>query len=128
MPALPKWTALPATFDLLEARMLNVTEYPLSSSQGKARCDVTIGTNAPVVDPHDWRTWRTGTFMASYDGRVESWPLQIRRCAACDGIEVRIVRQGRYVPSLLRQRRVFKVRPRPIEDELVGWYHGSPQH
>ena len=127
MPALPKWTALPSRFDLLEARMLNVVEYPVPDSQGRARCDQAIGTNASVADPHEWHRWRTGTFMAAYDGRLESWPLQIRRCAACAGLEVRIVRKGSYIPSRLRARRVFKVRPQPIEDEVVGWYHGQPQ-
>lgn len=127
MPALPKWTALPARFDLLEARMLNVTQYPVPDSQGKARCDQTIGTNELIADPHDWRKWRTGTFMASYGGRVEPWPLQIRCCTRCRGLEVRIVRQGAYIPSRIRQRRVFRVRPQPIEDEVVGWYNPPPQ-
>ena len=127
MPALPKSSALPARFDLLETRMLGVTEYPVPASDGRARCNQSFGTNALVADPHDWRRWRIGTFVASYDQRIERWPLQLRRCTACEAIEVRIVRAGTYIPSVRRARRVFKVRPQPVEDEVIGWYHGSPK-
>jgi hypothetical protein len=121
MPSLPAWTALPVSLDLFLGRMLNVSEFPVIS-QGRARCQtVLIADKAP--DPHDWQLWRTGQFLAHYDGRFEQWPVYLRRCAACKSVEVR--REGwRQVIDSTRPRRVKPRNPGPA-DELLGWYQGE---
>ena len=122
---LPKWTALPGNLDALLARLEGVRTYPVPASQGQGRCD--MGLMKPEApDPHDWHLWRTGTFLAFYDQRPTRWSLQLRECSRCEAIEVREVRPGGYVPSARRAQRVFKVRPHPVEDEVIGWYHGNP--
>ncbi|MGI8792074.1 MAG: hypothetical protein ACR2H3_02670 [Acidimicrobiales bacterium] len=119
MPSLPAWTALPASLDLLLNRMLNVREYPVFS-QGRARCEtVLLVDNA--TDPHDWQLWRTGNFLASYDGRVEQWPVYLRRCAACKSVEVR--REGWRQTIRSNKPRAITRTP-GAADELLGWYQG----
>ena len=123
MPTLPAWTALPATLDLLLGRMLDVREYP-TFNQGRARCDIAIVADfAP--DPHDWQLWRTGAFLAQYDGQFQQWPVYLRRCSACKSVEVRRdgargVIQSRSKPV----RDVVRKRTPGAADELLGWYQG----
>jgi hypothetical protein len=121
---LPKWTALPANLDALLARLENVRSYPVPSNQGQGRCD--MGLMQPEApDPHDWHLWRTGSFLTFYADRPARWQLELRECARCAAIEIREVRKGAFIPSARRARSVFKVRPQPREDEVLGWYHGS---
>ncbi len=120
MPSLPAWTALPSTLDLLLNRLLDVREYPVVS-QGRARCEtVLIADNAP--DPHDWQLWRTGNFLASYDGRFEQWPVYLRRCATCKSVEVR--REGLSSYWVHMVTKVGGHMTRGPDDELLGWYQG----
>lgn len=116
MPS-PLWTALPPRLDLLLGRMLDVQEYPVIGPS-KARCGVSlIVERAP--DPHDWRLWRTGTFLASYDARLLRWPLYLRRCAACSAIEVRKEGDSVYVASARKGKTTRTPGP---ADVLLGWY------
>jgi hypothetical protein len=120
MPTLPAWTALPATLDLFINRMLDVHEYPVVN-QGRARCSMSlIADKAP--DPHDWQLWRTGTFLASIDGRFETWPVYLRLCSSCKSVEVRREGWSQVIDST-RPRRVRPRTPGPA-DELLGWYQG----
>lgn len=122
MPLPPRWTALPATLDVLLARMVDVQCYPEVSGDGRAQCAMRIRTDfAP--DPHDWRLWRTGTFAASYLNRTQLWRLRLRRCTACRGIEVREERWRPYMPSIRSRRRVSYQPSR--EEELLGYYRGG---
>lgn len=120
MPTLPVWTALPVSLDLFLARMLDVHEYPVRE-QGKARCEsVLLSDLAP--DPHDWQLWRTGRFLAHHAGRVQEWPVYLRRCSKCKSVEVR--REGwRGTIASVRPNRPIKRIPGPA-DELLGWYQG----
>lgn len=121
---LPKWTALPGNLDALLARLEGTKTFPVPTSQGQGRCD--MGLMQPdAPDPHYWHLWRTGTFLAFYDRRPVRWSLQLRECSRCSAIEVRVVRPGLVIRSARRAQRVFGVRPQPVEDEVVGWYHGT---
>lgn len=120
MPSLPAWTALPVSLDLFLTRMLGVREYPVIA-QGKARCQtVLIADHAP--DPHDWQLWRTGRFLAQYDGRFEQWPVYLRRCSSCRSVEVRRQGWSETIGSARPNRPITRT-PGPA-DELLGWYQG----
>lgn len=123
MPTLPAWTALPVTLDLLLARMLHMREYPIVD-HGRARCSTALlAEKAP--DPHDWQLWRTGTFVARYDGRLEQWPVYLRRCSACRSVEVRKEGQRGIVTSATQPiRRGMTKRTPGAADVLLGWYQG----
>jgi hypothetical protein len=123
MPALPLWTALPRDlFQFLE-RMTDTTQYPVVD-QGKSRCTaVLLADGAP--DPHDWQLWRTGTFVATYDQRIERWPVYLRMCAACRSVEVRKEGMRGTVSSAIQPvRRGMTKRTPGAADVLLGWYQG----
>lgn len=120
MPSLPLWTALPHTLDALLARMVDVRLYPVVPGEGRARCDTRLlGDKAP--DPHDWRLWRTGSFLADYANELQTWPVYLRRCTACAAVEVR--KEG-WRGTVWSARSVgIKRTPGPA-DVLLGWYQG----
>ena len=120
MPSLPAWTALPASLDLFLGRMLDIREHPVIE-RGKARCDTTIQADL-APDPHDWQLWRTGRFLAHYQGHYEQWPVYLRRCSRCKSVEVR---RGGWRETIASARPGHAIRRTPGNaDELLGWYQG----
>lgn len=121
MPAPPLWVALPRTLDLLLGRMTAVREYPVPTDSA-ARCDMALlDEHAP--DPHDWFLWRTGTFVASYEGQADPWPVYLRRCPACRSVEVRKEGWRERIASIRPSRNGMKRTP-GAADVLLGWYQG----
>ncbi len=119
-PAIPLWTALPKSLDLLIGRMVGLQEYPVPTVAWKADC--LRGPDAP--DGHDWHRWRTGTFVAAYVGEIHHWSLTLRRCSACQSIEVR--KEGN--DGIRGLAASGGIRMKPLQsDELIGWYAGRSQ-
>lgn len=119
-PAAPFWIALPRSLDSLLSRMVGVREYPAPLVAWRAACS--SGPDAP--DGHDWHLWRTGTFIALYEARVQRWSLRLRRCSACRAIEVR--KEGN--DGIVDLAAASGVRLKPLQsDELIGWYAGRSQ-
>lgn len=120
MPS-PLWTALPASLDNLLARMIGVTSYPIPTVTGAARCEVDLlAHDAP--DPHDWRPWRSGVFIAAHDGRVQQWSLLLRRCPRCRWTEVRRDEEATRVASTRRGRRPRDPKAPGRAVDVLGWY------
>jgi hypothetical protein len=116
----PLWTALPSRLDLLLERMTDVIRYPERARDGRATCGIAL-IDPMAPDPHDWRDFREGQFLAIYNNRIERWQLRLRMCV-CGWVEVRKEGLRGVIPSA---RTLWRRRPVPGQAELIVGYYQS---
>lgn len=99
MPAVP--VILPARLDELLLRIQQPRAFPVPVLGVSAAC---------MASDHRMQTW--------IEGRYANRDLRLRKCAACEGVEVRDVSFD-VIAGLPRGR----LAPRRL-DALLGWYAG----